>query len=200
MTRKIFVLGFLFALTSCTQMYTNVPPGGMHQPGSYLASLGAGGASPGGDSVSYWDGDGVQGPPSVTIDLGDQRAYFYKGGKLVGVSKISSGTPINPTPTGSFKVSQKNENHRSNLYGEIVDAAGNVINKEADSRVDKVPPGGRFVGAKMPFFMRFNGGVGMHAGYLPGFPASHGCVRMPDRMAKIFFYNVSHGTPVTVVP
>jgi lipoprotein-anchoring transpeptidase ErfK/SrfK len=51
----------------------------------------------------------------------------------------------------------------------------------------------------MPYFMRIHGGVGMHAGFLPGFPASHGCIRMPERMAQIFFANVSHGTPVRVV-
>jgi lipoprotein-anchoring transpeptidase ErfK/SrfK len=51
----------------------------------------------------------------------------------------------------------------------------------------------------MPYFMRIHGGVGMHAGFLPGFAASHGCIRMPERMAQIFFANVSHGTPVRVV-
>jgi lipoprotein-anchoring transpeptidase ErfK/SrfK len=48
--------------------------------------------------------------------------------------------------------------------------------------------------------MRFNGGIGMHEGFLPGFPASHGCVRMPGHMAEIYFANVTTGTPVTVRP
>jgi lipoprotein-anchoring transpeptidase ErfK/SrfK len=63
----------------------------------------------------------------------------------------------------------------------------------------KRPPGARFQGAPMPYFMRIHGGVGMHAGYLPGYPASHGCIRMPTDIAKIFFANASVGTPVSVV-
>jgi lipoprotein-anchoring transpeptidase ErfK/SrfK len=51
----------------------------------------------------------------------------------------------------------------------------------------------------MPFFMRITGGVGMHEGYLPGYPASHGCIRMPGKMAAIFFSNVDLGTPVEIV-
>ncbi len=56
-----------------------------------------------------------------------------------------------------------------------------------------------FQGAPMPFFMRITGGVGMHEGYLPGYPASHGCIRMPGKMAEIFFTNVDVGTPVAIV-
>ena len=53
----------------------------------------------------------------------------------------------------------------------------------------------------MPNFMRITqGGVGMHAGYIPGYPASHGCIRMPEKMSQIFFQNVSLGTPVIVEP
>ena len=50
----------------------------------------------------------------------------------------------------------------------------------------------------MPYFMRIVGGIGMHAGYLPGYPASHGCIRMPEFMAENFFNSVSVGTPVTI--
>ena len=52
----------------------------------------------------------------------------------------------------------------------------------------------------MPYFMRIHGAVGMHAGYLPGYPASHGCIRMPEFMAEDFFNNVEIGTPVTIGP
>jgi hypothetical protein len=62
----------------------------------------------------------------------------------------------------------------------------------------RVPPGCRFVQAPMPYFMRFNGAEGMHAGYLPGYPASHGCVRLPKEKAIAFFEAVEVGTPVTV--
>jgi lipoprotein-anchoring transpeptidase ErfK/SrfK len=150
------------------------------------------------DNVSYWDGDHVSGSPSIRIDLGEQRAYFYKGGQLVGVSVISSGREGFGTTTGHFKIIQKDRHHKSNLYGDYVDAEGNVVKKDVDIKKDPKPPGTRFDGAKMPYFMRIVGGIGMHEGFLPGYPASHGCIRMPGFMAEAFFRNVSHGTPVTV--
>lgn len=151
------------------------------------------------DTVSYWDGDGVSGAPAITIDLGEQKAFFYKGGKLVGISMISSGREGYSTPSGNFKITQKNKDHVSNLYGDYVDGSGNVVVANVGVKTDPKPPGSSFRGAPMPYFMRFANGVGMHAGFLPGFPASHGCIRMPERMAEIFFANVSQGTPVRVV-
>lgn len=151
------------------------------------------------DTVSYWDGDGVSGSPSITIDLGEQKAFFYKDNRLVGVSMISSGREGYATPPGQYKVIQKSKDHVSNLYGDYVDSAGNVMVSNVGARRDPKPPGARFRGAPMPYFLRFHGGYGLHAGFLPGFPASHGCVRMPERMAQIFFANANHGTPVRVV-
>jgi hypothetical protein len=167
----------------------------------YLYGIGNGepvDPSQGIDNVSYWDGDGVSGAPLIRINLGEQKAYFFKGSELVGVAMISSGREGFSTPRGSFKIIQKNLDHRSNLYGEIYDGAGNLVNRDADIKKDPIPPGGRFVGAPMPHFMRIYRGVGMHTGYLPGFAASHGCIRLPDHMAKKFFANVSLGTPVIV--
>ena len=152
------------------------------------------------DMDSYWDGDGAAGSPSVLIDLSDQKAYFYKGGTLVGVSALSTGDQKHPTKTGNFKVIQKDQWHKSNLYGDFVDANGNVIVTNIDITKDKPPTGTLFEGSKMHHFMRFTGGIGMHEGFLPGYPASHGCVRMPAHMAAIFFNNVSVNTPVTVRP
>lgn len=152
------------------------------------------------DQVSYWDGDGMSGAPNITIDLSDQKAYFYKGGQLAGVSALSTGDEKHPTKTGNFKVIQKDQWHKSNLYGDFVDAAGNVVVANIDVTKDKPPPGTRFDGSKMHHFMRFVGGIGMHEGFLPGYPASHGCVRMPGHMAATFYNNVSVGTPVTVRP
>ena len=147
----------------------------------------------------YWDGDGVEGPAKVRINLDDQKAYFFKGDTLVGVSPISTGTDGHSTPTGRFKVSQKSADHASSLYGVIKDkTTGQTIIDDADTRRDKAGPNEVFVHAPMPHFMRFNGAIGMHAGFLPGYPASHGCVRMPAHMAKKFFENVTHGTPVIV--
>lgn len=154
--------------------------------------------SPNYDTVSYWDGDGVSGSPSIKIDLSDQRAYFYKSGQLVGVSTVSTGREGFNTTGGNFKIIQKSRDHKSNLYGDYVDASGNIIKKDVDVKKDPKPPGAIFDGAKMPYFMRVVGGIGMHAGFLPGYPASHGCIRMPEFMAAAFFANAPKGTPVSI--
>ncbi len=151
------------------------------------------------DPISYWDGDGVSGRPSVTIFLNEQRAYFYKDDQLVGVSQVSAGREGHDTPPGTYKIIQKDPNHASSLYGDYADAIGNVVQKDVELGKDPIPPGAHFVGAPMPYFMRITGGVGMHQGYLPGYPASHGCIRMPGKMAQIFYSNVDLGTPVTVM-
>jgi hypothetical protein len=151
------------------------------------------------DPISYWDGDGVQGAPLVKIYLKEQRAYFYKGDVLVGVSQVSAGREGHNTPAGSYKIIQKDKDHASSLYGDFVDATGNVVQKDVEMGKDPKPPGAIFKGAPMPFFMRITGGVGMHEGYLPGYPASHGCIRMPGKMAEIFFNNVDLRTPVEIV-
>lgn len=152
------------------------------------------------DNVSYWDGNHAQGAPSVSISLGEQRAYFYKAQELVGISVISTGREGYGTPPGQYKIQQKDRDHKSSLFGDYVDRAGNVIKKDIDVSKDPKPPGAIFDGARMPWFMRITGGVGMHEGFLPGYPASHGCIRMPGFMAEAFFNNVSVGTPVTIGP
>lgn len=152
------------------------------------------------DSVSYWDGEGVPGKPSVKIRLGEQRAYFYKGGQLVGISQLSTGREGLDTPVGQYKINQKDIGHASSRYGDYVDANDNVVVPNIDNEKDPKPPGTKFKGAPMPYFMRIVGGVGMHAGYLPGYPASHGCIRMPEFMAEDFFNNVEAGTPVKIEP
>ena len=165
---------------------------------AYLPSTGGGEAQPGDDSISYWDGDGVPGPSSVVIYLKEQRAYFYKGDQLVGVSQVSAGRKGHNTPIGNYKIIQKDPDHASNLYGDYVDASGNIVQKDVELGKDPKPPGAIFKGAPMPFFMRITGGVGMHKGYLPGYPASHGCIRMPGKMAESFYNNVAVGTPVQI--
>ena len=150
------------------------------------------------DSVSYWDGDSVPGKASIKIKLGEQRAYFYKGGQLVGISQLSTGREGLNTPSGSFSIIQKDQAHVSSKYGDYVDADENVVVANVEAGKDPKPPGTHFKGASMPYFMRIVGRVGMHAGYLPGYPASHGCIRMPEFMAENFFRSVSTGTPVTI--
>ena len=182
----------LVLLTSCI--------GGRRYTGEtlYLSDVIGNKQSDGMADGSYWNGNGIDGSPSIRIKLAEQRAYFYKGGKLVGESSISSGRDGYQTPRGSFTISQMNADHRSNLYGQILTADGNIAVSDADIRKDTIPKGGKFVGASMPHFMRFNGSIGMHAGFVPNYPASHGCVRLPAHMASNFFRNVSHGTPVIV--
>ncbi|WP_226895509.1 L,D-transpeptidase [Luteolibacter marinus] len=151
---------------------------------------------------SYWDNRPGDGPMRVTVDLSEQTAYFFKGTVPVGKSRVATGLPGHRTPTGSFTVMEKVVDKRSTLYGRIVSSTGEVLVSEADIRRDEVPPGGRFVGAAMPYWMRLNSsGIGMHVGPIPnpGLPASHGCIRMPKTMAQILYANVSVGTPVKVV-
>ena len=134
---------------------------------------------------------------SVEIDLQQQRAYLLDNGRPVLASPISSGRYGHLTRTGSFKVLEKERTHYSSMYGKIVDAYGNTIVADADADMP-VSRGGKFIPAPMHYFMRFDGADGMHAGYLPGYAASHGCVRMPQQLAIAFFNSVSVGTPVTV--
>lgn len=151
------------------------------------------------DDVSYWDGDSAQGSPLIKINRSQQKAFFYKGGTLVGISRISSGTEDHGTPAGKYKITEKSKDHVSSVYGVFKDrASGMTTNDNVDIRVDKPKPSEIFYNAPMPNFMRFNGGIGMHTGYLPGYAASHGCIRMPHHMSTHFFENVQLGTPVIV--
>jgi hypothetical protein len=134
---------------------------------------------------------------SVEIDLEAQTAYLLQNGRPVLATPISSGRYGHLTERGAFKILEKERSHYSSMYGKIVDARGNTIVADADADM-RVPPGGKFIPAPMHYFMRFNGADGMHAGYLPGYPASHGCVRMPEEYAVALFNSVSVGTPVTV--
>jgi hypothetical protein len=150
------------------------------------------------DTVSYWDGEGVPGKPSIKISLGEQRAYFYKAGQLVGISQLSTGREGKDTPMGKFKIVQKDPDHASSVYGDYVDANDNVVMPNIDKQTDPKPPGTHYKGAPMPYYMQIAPGFGLHAGYLPGYPASHGCIRMPEFMAINFYNNVSVGTPVEI--
>ncbi len=146
-----------------------------------------------------WLGDGAPGSPSIIIDLSEQTVFFYKGGIEVGRAPVSTGREGYTTPTGSFSVIEKDRNHISTLYGDYVDSAGNVVVRNVGINQDKRPPGTHFQGAPMPCFLRVTGAVGMHAGYLPGYPASHGCIRLPHGAAEKFFENAPTGTPVRIV-
>lgn len=152
------------------------------------------------DRISYWAGDAVNGPTTIVIDVSDQKLYYYRSGKLVAISAVSTGKEGHDSPMGQFKIRKKEKEHASNLYGDFVDPSGVVVVKNVDAKKDKAPEGTHFQGSSMPWFMEFAPGVGMHTGFLPGVADSHGCIRLPDKMAKIFFENTPMGTPVKVQP
>jgi hypothetical protein len=111
------------------------------------------------------------GPERLVVSLTDQLAYLYRGDALVAVSTISSGKDEKPTPTGIFSVLDKKPFYRSKKY-------------------DNAP---------MPWMQRIDDyGVALHAGYNPGVPASHGCVRLPSEFAKKLYSVTDIGTPVYI--
>ena len=111
------------------------------------------------------------GPVLVYVDLGRQRATVYRNGVRIGVSTISSGKDGHETPTGVFTILEKNKEHHSKTYDD----------------------------ASMPYQQRLTWlGVAMHAGNLPGYPASHGCVRLPMEFAKKLFEVTPMGGTVVI--
>lgn len=111
------------------------------------------------------------GPVLVYVDLGTQRATIYRNGVRIGVSTISSGKSGYSTPTGVFTILEKDKDHRSRTYDD----------------------------APMPYQQRLTWkGIAMHAGNLPGFPASHGCIRLPMEFAKRLFTITPMGGTVVI--
>lgn len=111
------------------------------------------------------------GPVVVLVSIPDQRVTVYRSGALIGASTCSTGKPGHTTPAGVFVILQKDKNHHSSTYNN----------------------------APMPFMERLTWqGVALHAGNLPGYPASHGCIRLPLEFAKLLFGVTTLGTPVIV--
>jgi hypothetical protein len=116
--------------------------------------------------------DVYEGPMKIVIVLNIQRIYVFQNDKLIGFSTISSGKKGKETPTGIFNILQKNVDHKSNLYSN----------------------------APMPFMQRLTwDGIAIHGGYLPGYPASHGCIRLPLAFAKALFDVTQKGQEVVVL-
>ena len=115
--------------------------------------------------------DPVMNPVTVVVSIPLQRAFVYRGDTLVAASSVSTGKDENPTPVGIYPILQKNEKHRSNLYND----------------------------APMPFMQRLTwDGIALHAGRNPGFPDSHGCIRLPTEFAKKLFAITDVGTTVVI--
>ena len=140
------------------------------------------------------------GQASIVVSLRAQEAYLYRGGHRTASSRISSGREGYRTPVGHFQVIRKDEGHRSSLYGDYVGDSGQVVKANVDSRRDSKPPHSHFVGTPMPYFVEFLPGYGLHQGYLPGVPASHGCIRMPYWKARQFYNAAQLGTLVVIKP
>jgi L,D-transpeptidase catalytic domain len=136
---------------------------------------------------------------SLEISLGEQRGLLLVRTAIAMDFPVATGKKSHPTPAGDFTIRAKEKNYASNLYGKIYDAQNLVLVSDADIRTDLVPEGGRFEGAIMPYWMRLtDSGVGMHVGYVPGRPASHGCIRLKRDSATEIFELVKVGTPVVI--
>ena len=174
----------------------------MHRHIAFLLSasalLGLGACSTVSDLVVTNIPERHSGRARVVVDVSEQQAYLYRGKHRVAASRISSGREGYRTPYGNFRVIRKDEDHRSSLYGDYVGKNGRVVKANVDVRKNGRPRGSKYVGASMPFYVEFSPSYGLHAGYLPGEPASHGCIRMPYWKARQFYRAVRIGTPVVV--
>src|ERR1044071_1042801 len=135
----------------------------------------------------------------IVVSIPKQRAYLMIGDQIVADAPVSSGKRGHESPTGNKRVLEKDPNHHSSLYGDFVDSAGRVVRAGVSARIDSAPSGTHFAGAAMKWFLRLTeDGVGMHIGILPGYPASHGCIRESPEGAKLFYDHVKVGTAVDV--
>jgi len=136
----------------------------------------------------------------VIVSISHQRVYLMVGDEIGIDSPISSGKAGHETPTGKFTVLEKDPDHRSSLYGAFCDKNRRIVRAGVSLAIDSAPSGTHFIGAPMLWFCRFHDAVGMHVGILPGYPASHGCVRLPAEIAPLIYAKVKVGTPIEVQP
>ncbi len=135
----------------------------------------------------------------IKIQLATQRAMLMNGEQVVMDYPVSTGTKSRPTPAGEYNVLEKIKDKRSNLYGKILNAEGDVINSDADSKTDTVPEGGKFLGAPMMYWMRLtNDGIGHHIGNVPRYPASHACIRGPSKTMPLIYSKMGVGNRVVI--
>ncbi|MDE1170387.1 MAG: L,D-transpeptidase family protein [Verrucomicrobium sp.] len=136
----------------------------------------------------------------IEVRLSTLKLYAFQGDALVGIAPVSTGKEGHSTPTGRYKVLEKDPNHHSTEYGGFYNAKGDLL--EANATPTMTPPeGAHYEPAPMPNFLRLTwDGVGLHAGYLPGYAASHGCIRLPKGFSKDLYDAVTVDTPVDIVP
>lgn len=160
-------------------------------------------ASPGyRDSRDYWRGAALERTDPrhsyVEVLLAEQRGRLYINGQIAMDFPLCSGRfGGKETPVGSFRITEKVRDKRSTLYGSFVDAGEKVVKGNVSFR-DQAPAGSHFLGASMPYWMRFNGAIGLHVGNVHREGASHGCVRVPEEAARILFQKLAVGSRVIV--
>ncbi len=136
-------------------------------------------------------------PRRLVINTKTQRGKLYAGDKVVMDFPVTTGKAGKRTPKGTFTISEKIADKRSNLYGSFVNSKNRVV-KSGVHVADKKPKGSSFKGAKMPYWMRFNDSVGIHAGPLRNSPSSNGCVRVPSSVAPVIYKNMAKGGKIVV--
>ncbi len=145
--------------------------------------------------VKWEDSPDLPGELLIVVDKKKQMLYAYRGETLICHSPVSTGKRPGSTPVGNYRVLEKLKEHHS-FYGNFVSPDG--TKREVDSRKQSRRAGEVFEPSQMPYFMRVCGGVGIHYGYLPGKPGSHGCIRLPMIVAKNLFEITPKGTRVVI--
>lgn len=139
-------------------------------------------------------------PIFIRVSLSQQRAFLYVGKQLAIETPISSGKRSGWTPLGLFTIFAKEPNHYSTIYGNFVNTHGHIVREGVCSRTDSAPSGTHFQGAPMLYFMALTNKIGFHVGCLPGYPSSHGCIRLPHDMAQLFYEHTPLKTAVSIEP
>ena len=135
----------------------------------------------------------------VEILLAEQRGRLYINDSIAMDFPICSGRfGGQETPKGTFRISQKVKEYRSNRYGSFMSKDGKRVVERNISVKDTPPEGAVFEGADMPYWMRFNGAIGLHVGNVHRHSASHGCVRVPEEACSILFEKLAVGSKVIV--
>ena len=133
------------------------------------------------------------------VNLATQRIQMLVGGAMCIDSPISSGRRGGATQPGSFTVLERIKKHESGMYGSFVDKLGRTVRSGVSMKLDAAPAGTHYVATPMPFFCRITeSGFGIHGGVLPGYPAAHGSIRVPDDVARFIYERVRVGTPVEI--
>ncbi len=136
----------------------------------------------------------------IHICLQQQRGRLYIGGVVAADWPVSTGKPGKETPTGTFPILEKKKKHFSDTWGTIVDENDICVVAVANARVDKVPKGGEFLGAKMENWQRLTpAGVGIHTGKVRCHTQnSQGCIRTPAFVAETLYDITQVGSKVTI--